>query len=62
MGGLGRERTIVVMPRGVDLKIPTDLLGLTPITFNVGPEGDLAAAIGPVCNDFRALIRRLGCK
>jgi CRP/FNR family transcriptional regulator, cyclic AMP receptor protein len=62
MGSLGRERTIMVIPRGVDLKIPTDLLGLTPITFKVGPEGDLPAAIGPVCNELRTLIRRLGCK
>ena len=62
MGRLGRERTVILMPRGVDLKIPTDLLGLTPITFKVGPEGDLTAAMGPVCNELRALIRRLGCK
>lgn len=62
MGRLGRERTVMVMPRGVELKIPTDLLGLTPITFKVGPEGDLAAAIGPVCHELRAHIRRLGCK
>jgi predicted nucleotide-binding protein len=62
MGRLGRERTVMVIPRGVDLKIPTDLLGLTPITFKLGPEGDLAAAIGPACNELRALVRRLGCK
>ncbi len=62
MGRLGRERTVMVIPRGVDLKIPTDLLGLTPITYKVGPEGDLAAAIGPVCTDLRALINRLCCK
>ncbi len=61
-GRLGRERTVMVMPRGVDLKIPTDLLGLTPITFKIGPERDLAAAIGPVCNELRVLIGRLGCK
>ncbi len=62
MGRLGRERTVMVMPRGVDLKIPTDLLGLTPLTYKVGPEGDLTAAMGPVCNELRALIGRLGCK
>lgn len=62
MGRLGRERTVMVMPRGVDLKIPTDLLGLQPITFKVGPEGDLAAAMAPVCNDLRSLVGRLGCK
>ena len=62
MGQLGRERTVMVMPRGEDIKIPTDLLGLNPITYKVGPEGDLAAAIGPVCNELRQLIRRLGCR
>ena len=62
MGHIGRQRTVMVVPRGEDLKIPTDLAGLNPITFKVGPEGDLAAAIGPVCNELRALIRRLGCK
>ena len=62
MGHLGRQRTVIVVPRGEDLKIPSDLAGLNPITFKVGPEGDLAAAIGPVCNELRALIKRLGCK
>jgi len=62
MGHIGRHRTVMVVPRGEDLKIPSDLAGLNPVTFKVGPEGDLAAAIGPVCNDLRALIGRLGCK
>jgi len=62
MGHLGRQRTVIVVPRGEDLKIPSDLAGLNAITFNVGPEGDLVAAIGPVCNELRALIKRLGCK
>jgi CRP/FNR family transcriptional regulator, cyclic AMP receptor protein len=31
-GKLGRRRAIMVYPRGVDLKLPTDLLGVNPIT------------------------------
>ena len=62
MGQLGRERTLLVMPRQADIKIPTDLLGLTPIKYQIGPEGDLAAAIGPVCIQLRNVIGRLGCK
>jgi len=38
MGALTRVRTFFVYPRGVEIRIPTDLLGLTPITYSVGAE------------------------
>lgn len=31
IGAIGRKRTFFLQPRGVDLKIPSDLLGLTPL-------------------------------
>lgn len=34
-GALGRERTLLVVPNSVDIKIPTDLLGVTTIRYNV---------------------------
>jgi CRP/FNR family cyclic AMP-dependent transcriptional regulator len=34
MGALGRARTFLLVPRGVKLKIPSDLLGLTPLDFD----------------------------
>jgi CRP/FNR family transcriptional regulator, cyclic AMP receptor protein len=36
IGGLGHARTFLVKPRGVDLKIPSDLLGLTPFEYTPG--------------------------
>jgi len=62
MGSLGRERSVIVMPRDADIKIPSDLIGLTPITYVTGPAGDLPARIAPACNEIRQLISRLGCK
>jgi CRP/FNR family cyclic AMP-dependent transcriptional regulator len=42
MGSLGRKRTFMVKPRGSDLKIPTDLLGVIPIECEPGPPRTLA--------------------
>lgn len=63
MGALGRERTIVIRPRGVNLKIPSDLLGLTPLDFDgTAAEEDREAALGPVCSAIRRTVKRLGPK
>ena len=56
MGALTRMRSFLVYPRGVDIRIPTDLLGLTPLTYVVGPDGDLDAALGSVCERVRRII------
>ena len=64
MGQLGRERTVVVTPRDVDLKLPSDLLGLNPITFanpaDKQDEKQLAIALAPVCTQLKSHIKRLG--
>ena len=36
MGGLSRDRTYFVTPRGTDIKIPTDLLGVTRLEYQPG--------------------------
>ena len=61
MGALGRERTLLLKPRGADLKIPSDLLGLTPLDYDatVAPD-DLQSALGPACDKIRKLVKRLG--
>ena len=62
IGRLGKERTFIILPRGRgDFKLPTDLLGLTPGTYE--PQRDdenLAAALGPACNKVRKALRGLG--
>lgn len=62
MGAVGRKRVFIVMPRGGELKIPTDLLGLNPITYALGDPKDLAARIGPVCTELRNAINELGSR
>jgi predicted nucleotide-binding protein len=62
LGAMGRERSYIVKPRGVDLKIPTDLLGLTPIDYRADDGANLSTHIGPVCTQIRQAIQRLGAR
>jgi predicted nucleotide-binding protein len=59
MGQLGRDRTVIVTPRGMNLKLPSDLHGLNPLSFtmpaNPTDKGQWAAAFGPVCTQLKAL-------
>ena len=57
MGALTRKRTFMLVPRGVDLKIPTDLLGLTPLLYDPAvPAGGIKKA----GEELGATIIRLG--
>jgi predicted nucleotide-binding protein len=73
MGHLGRERVFLVHPRREELKIPSDLAGIMTASFdwpyNRAEEEKLPSltdkyrlALGHVCDDIRAEIRRLGPK
>jgi predicted nucleotide-binding protein len=60
MGLLGRERTFVVKPRGIIIKMPSDLLGFTPLEYTEGLADTLTARVAPVCTELRKLIQELG--
>jgi tetratricopeptide (TPR) repeat protein len=61
IGKLGRERVFFVIPDGSSIHIATDLLGVTPGKYNPNREdGSLQAATGPVCNQIREKIKKLG--
>ena len=62
MGALSHERTFMIIPRGRDIKIPTDLLGLTPMDYEPGDNEDIAISLGPVCEQLRRIINELGVK
>jgi hypothetical protein len=60
LGRLGRNRCFMVMPktRG-GLHLPTDLLGLYPLTFDPDRQDkNLAAALGSACHSIRQAIRK----
>lgn len=62
MGQLARERVFLVKEHSTDVKIPSDLLGITPVTYIRGPSAPLSAAIAPACFEIRKIIARLGVR
>ncbi len=60
MGALGRSNTFLVCPDGVNIKIPTDLEGLTTIRYRRDPQGELSSTIAPACIQLRSLILKAG--
>ena len=64
VGRLGEERCFIFVPRGDDdLHLPTDLLGLTPGTYDPDrQDGNMVAALGPACNRVRKAISKLGMR
>jgi CRP/FNR family cyclic AMP-dependent transcriptional regulator len=58
MSRLGKERVFIVKDNTLDLKIPTDLLGVTMIDYVPKPPGAQPREfIGPVCTDIVSVIR-----
>jgi hypothetical protein len=60
MGKLGRYRTFFVYSPDADLKIPSDLAGVTPAVYRLYPNGNLQAALDPPCTLIRNAIRKYG--
>ena len=60
MGALGHSRTFLVYPRGIDIKIPTDLADITPLTYESRPQWEFSSALAPVCHQLRNQVRTAG--
>jgi hypothetical protein len=62
VGRLGRERNFIVIPNGLDnLRLPTDLLGITPTLFEPDRQDkNVVAALGPSCNRIKKAINKFG--
>ncbi|WP_426409456.1 TIR domain-containing protein [Bradyrhizobium ganzhouense] len=59
MGRLGRSRAILMEPRATRVKLPSDLAGVTAISYRFDPK-EPASSIAPACNELREHIMRLG--
>ncbi len=60
IGALGRERVFLVAEAGTDLQLPSDILGVTLVTFTPHSPRDPRAEINPVALQMREVIGRLG--
>lgn len=62
MGKLGRRRTMIVTDRTIDLKLPSDLAGLTQATYSPHRNGNYRSALGAACVRMKNLIESLGVR
>ena len=59
IGRLGRQRSFLIEPRGTEVKLPSDLAGITTVPYKYDPS-NLAASMGPACNRVREILKDLG--
>ncbi len=60
IGGLGLERTFIIIDRKAKLKLPSDLAGITPATFEPPNKGTIQSAMGTACLEVEQAIKKLG--
>lgn len=58
IGALGRKRTFIVHCRDDQIELPSDLSGISSATFRRRQDGNLSAALGPVCTQIRTIVKR----
>lgn len=62
MGALGRDRVYLLAPVDLQLKQPTDLSGMTLLTYREPSGGNWRAAIGAVTNQVEEALAEIGRK
>jgi len=59
IGAIGRRRTFIVYDREKDIKIPSDLAGVTPATFKEHSDENHAAELGAACTLIKQAIAQV---
>ena len=59
---MAEERTFIIYDRTADIKIPSDLAGVTMATYQPHSTGNLEAALGAPCTKLKKTIKKLGEK
>jgi predicted nucleotide-binding protein len=62
MGQLDRNRSFIVKDQNADIKIPTDLLGVTPITYVAKKGEDLSAPAATICTELCKVMKVVGVR
>lgn len=62
IGAFGRARTFIAKPHSLDIKIPTDLLGVTCLSFDNVPGSEAISAVMSACDFLRDKISALSSK
>lgn len=63
MSSIGRHRTMLLVPRGTDIKIPTDFKGITPISYDDNTaDQPLSSAMGPAITQIKKTIDKLSVR
>jgi predicted nucleotide-binding protein len=63
IGALGKERVFIVHPRDQELHLPSDLAGVTCLTYRSNrKDRNLRAAVGPAATAIRNRIVSLGIR
>lgn len=60
MGAFGRNRTFIAKPQPLDIKIPSDLLGVVCLNFDNVPAAEASSALTKSCDFLRSKILTLG--
>lgn len=62
LGALGPERCFMVYDRTNPPDLPSDLLGVTPATYQSHRSGNMESALGAAATSIRGAIRRIGLR
>lgn len=62
MGALGRTRTFIVYDRSADLKLPSDLAGVSAATYEPHSSGNLQSALGAATTRIEEQVVKLGLR
>jgi predicted nucleotide-binding protein len=63
LGALGKERVFIIYPRDQKLRLPSDLAGVTCLTYRSNRiDQNMQAAIGPAATAIRNRISDLGSR
>jgi hypothetical protein len=60
MGRLGRERAFIIHPNNVEMKLPSDLAGVTVATYEQSANIELRDAVSAGCYDIINAVKKLG--